>query len=73
MEKGADVEVNEVVTTIPKDMREALNVLDGDSSLKFSLGTELISSFLELKKRELESYENYVSEWEREAYLKAGW
>ncbi|QKR00561.1 glutamine synthetase [Metallosphaera tengchongensis] len=72
IDKGLDAEVDNVVVNIPRDMREALSNLDKDS-LKYNLDEKLVSAFLELKRREIEDYESFITEWERDAYLKAGW
>ncbi|AKV73718.1 MULTISPECIES: glutamine synthetase family protein [Metallosphaera] len=73
IEKNLDAEVNNVVKSIPRDLREALSNLESDTSLKYSLGEELIRAFLDLKTREIDEYESFVTQWERDAYLKAGW
>ncbi len=73
IERGLDIEINNVVTTIPRDIREALNNLERDGTLKYSLGEDLVRLFLELKAREIEDYESFITQWERDAYLKAGW
>lgn len=68
-----DTEINSVVKSIPRDLREALSYLERDTSLKYSIGDELIRAFLELKTREIDEYESFITQWERDAYLKAGW
>ncbi|MEM1814155.1 MAG: glutamine synthetase family protein, partial [Thermoplasmatales archaeon] len=73
LEKNLDTDVNNEMTTPPRDIREALGFLERDSSLKYSLGEDLVRAFLDLKSKEIEDYESFVTDWEREAYLKAGW
>ncbi|EZQ10851.1 MULTISPECIES: glutamine synthetase family protein [Acidianus] len=73
IEKDLDQEIDVATVNIPKSLQESLKRLDEDNVLKFSLGTDLVSAFIDLKKREIESYESYVSDWEVSSYLKAGW
>jgi glutamine synthetase len=73
IERNLDVDVNSVTAELPKDINDALNKLERDNYLKYSLGNEIVSSFVELKKREIESYNAYITPWELDAYLKAGW
>lgn len=73
IQKNLDVEPNTAIAHVPTSLNEALRKLEEDNYLKYSLGQELISTFIELKNREIESYDSYVTNWEIKAYLKAGW
>ena len=73
IERGLDVDANYEVTTLPTNLREALQKLDSDTKLKYYLGEELVNTFIELKKKEIEEYEKEISEWEINSYLKSGW
>lgn len=73
IEKGLDIEPNAAVARVPTSLNESLRKLEEDSYLKYSLGQDLVSTFIELKNREIENYESYVTNWEIKAYLKAGW
>ncbi|QIW25309.1 glutamine synthetase [Sulfolobus sp. S-194] len=73
IEKGLDVDVNYEVSTLPTNLKEALYKLDSDTKLKYYLGKELIDTFIELKKKEIEDYEKEITEWEINSYLKSGW
>jgi glutamine synthetase len=73
IERGLDVEVNFPVSTLPTTLKGAINSLDKDTKLKYLLGQELIDTFIELKKKEIDDYENEVTDWEISSYLKSGW
>ncbi len=73
IEKNLDIEPNAIMGNIPSNISDALEKLNRDNYLKYTLGSDLISSFIELKKREIENYESYITNWELDAYLKAGW
>ncbi|MBB5252839.1 glutamine synthetase [Sulfurisphaera ohwakuensis] len=73
IEKGLDVDVNYEVSTLPTNLKEALYKLDSDTKLKYYLGKELVDTFIELKKKEIEDYEKEITEWEINSYLKSGW
>lgn len=73
IEKNLDAEPNTAITHVPTNLNEGLRKLEEDNYLKYSLGQDLVSMFIDLKNRELENYESYVTNWEIKAYLKAGW
>ncbi|BAK54332.1 putative glutamine synthetase [Sulfurisphaera tokodaii str. 7] len=73
IEKGLDIDVNYEVSTLPTNLKEALYKLDSDTKLKYYLGKELVDTFIELKKKEIEDYEKEITEWEINSYLKSGW
>ena len=73
IERKLDVEPNVELGSLPSNLEDALHKLDSDNYIKYSIGAELISSYIELKNREIESYNNYITDWEVKAYLKAGW
>jgi glutamine synthetase len=57
---------------LPQSLSEALTSLALDSYLNEVLGEELISTYISLKRRELEDYAKSVTDWEREHYLRGG-
>lgn len=73
IEKGLDADVNYEVSTLPSNLKDALNKLDNDTKLKYYLGKQLVDTFIDLKKKEIEEYEKEISEWEINSYLKSGW
>ncbi len=73
LKRGSTVEVNTYTNQLPATLSESLSRLENDSYMKYSLGQELHSAYLELKTSELETYEREISPWEIKTYLKAGW
>jgi glutamine synthetase len=73
IEDNMDIEIEKDVTYLPETLEEAINALKQDSVIVRSLGNALVDAYIKLKKRELDAYTNYVSEWEIRTYLKAGW
>lgn len=73
IERGLDVDANYEVTTLPTNLKDALQKLDSDTRLKYYLGEQLVNTFIELKKKEIEEYEKEISDWEINSYLKSGW
>ena len=73
IERGLDVDPNYEVSTLPTNLKDALQKLDNDTKLKYYLGEQLVNTFIELKKKEIEDYEKEISEWEINSYLKLGW
>ena len=54
---------------LPRDLHEALEMLERDEVVKAALGEHLTERFLEAKREEVEEYNNQVSRWEIERYL----
>jgi len=73
IERGLDVDANYEVYSLPTNLKDALQKLDNDTKLKYYLGEELVNTFIELKKKEIEEYEREITEWEINSYLKSGW
>jgi len=73
IERGLDADANYEVTTLPTNLKDALQKLDSDTRLKYYLGEQLVNTFIELKKKEIEEYEKEISDWEINSYLKSGW
>ncbi|AWR96607.2 glutamine synthetase [Acidianus sulfidivorans JP7] len=73
IEKNLDIEPNTEVAHIPTSLDESLRKLQENNYLKYSLGQDLVNTFIDLKRRELLDYEAYITDWETKAYLKAGW
>jgi glutamine synthetase len=71
--EGTEVEVNSIVSSLPRSLREAINSLNEDEYLKKSLGRELVETYIKIKEVEIEDYERQITSWEKSAYLKLGW
>jgi glutamine synthetase len=57
--------------TLPSNLGQALDGLQGDSVLTDALGEEFCSEFLRLKHQEWDAYKLHVSHWELERYADA--
>lgn len=73
IERNLMVNINEYYGTLPQTLKESLNKLENDTYIKYNLGQDLISSYINIKNIEIEEYESQITDWEREYYLKAGW
>jgi glutamine synthetase len=58
------------IEDLPRNLREALNELNKDSTLKEKIGNKIIDEFIKVKTAEVEEYESYVTDWEYEVYRK---
>ncbi len=54
---------------LPKNLLDALRLLDGSEVLRERMGDELIDSFLKLKTAEWNDYASYLTGWERQNTL----
>ena len=57
------------IDELPRDLHEALEMLEKDDVVKAALGEHLTERFLEAKREEVEEYNRQVSPWEIERYL----
>ena len=55
---------------LPRTLGDALDAFEADPISKSVFGEAMFQSFLEYKRGEWEEYQNHVSEWERDRYLK---
>ena len=58
------------VKLLPRTLEEALDALEADPLTEEVMGSAMKASFLKYKREEWESYQNHVSDWELERYLK---
>jgi glutamine synthetase len=56
-------------TPLPKSLDEALDALEADTVLAEALGTELVETFVAVKRFECERYHQWVSDWDLDEYL----
>jgi len=54
---------------LPKTLEAALDELEGDSVLREGLGSEIVETFLTMKRFEIERHRAWVSDWEIAEYL----
>lgn len=57
------------ITSLPKDLGEAIKALEADTYIKEVLGEHVTEKFLEAKKAEWKEYNMAVSQWEIDRYL----
>jgi len=59
----------EGIEVLPSSLEEAIRYLEEDDVVKEALGDHCLKEFIELKQKELESFNNCVTEWERKKYM----
>ena len=57
------------IDELPRDLHEALDMLDKDDVITGALGPHIYERFVEAKREEWQEYIGRVSEWEIERYL----
>jgi glutamine synthetase len=57
------------IDELPRDLHEALDLLEKDDVIRDALGTHIYERFVEAKRGEWQEYIGKVSEWELERYL----
>jgi glutamine synthetase len=53
---------------IPLTLDAALDALEADATLREAMGSQLVETFLSIKRYELERYHRHVSEWDIAEY-----
>ncbi len=53
---------------LPRNLQDALNALEQDSSLVQMLGVDFCDEFVRLKRLEWDEYSQHVSNWELQRY-----
>ncbi|WP_417567366.1 hypothetical protein [Marinobacter sp.] len=67
----SDAEIAEQgIEYLPRNLGETVEAFEADPLTKEVFGDAMFSSFVEYKKGEWESYQNHVSSWEIDRYLK---
>jgi glutamine synthetase len=57
------------VETLPATLGEALEALSNDDVMMEALGPYISDRYVEAKRQEFESYNQYVTQWEIDRYL----
>ena len=57
------------INTLPRDMKEALEIFKQSTYMKELLGDHIFNKYVEAKSAEWESYQQFVSQWEVDRYL----
>ncbi len=73
IKRNLEIEIEKDVVDLPNSLEDAVTSLQRDKVITEGLGTALVDAYVKLKKREIDNYSNYVSEWEIKAYMKMGW
>ncbi|WP_432518003.1 glutamine synthetase family protein [Saccharolobus islandicus] len=73
IERNLMVNINEYYGNLPQTLKESLSRLENDIYMKYNLGQDLTTTYINIKNIEIEEYESEITEWEKEYYLKAGW
>jgi glutamine synthetase len=58
------------VSLLPRSLLEAVDALDKDPLSRAVLGEKMHATYSQFKRQEWEQYHNFVSDWERDRYLK---
>jgi glutamine synthetase len=58
------------ITWLPRTLAEAIDAFEADPLSRKVFGDLMYDSWVESKREEWMSYQNHVSDWERERYLK---
>jgi glutamine synthetase len=68
--KSGDVyRAEEPGSALPPTLSDALDALEGDAFMVEAMGPELVSTFVAMKRFEIERYRHHVSDWDLDEYL----
>jgi glutamine synthetase len=56
-------------TPLPMSLAEALDALEADGTLREAIGSEIVDTFMAMKRFEVERYRQHVSEWDLSEYM----
>jgi glutamine synthetase len=62
--KSAGGDASELDTSFPRDLAEALRVLERSTPLRRALGDAFVDVFVSVKRAELAHYEKEITRWE---------
>jgi glutamine synthetase len=54
---------------LPMSLGEALDALESDESIRDAIGSEIVDTFVGMKRFELDRYRQHVSDWDLTEYL----
>ena len=67
----ADSELKELgIKVLPRNLEEAIDAFEADPLSREVMGEAMFSAYARFRREEWEAYHNYVSDWERNRYLK---
>jgi len=64
-----DPKLRSEIKSLPRDLWEALDYLEGDEVIKKALGEEVIEKYISLKREEFKEYSMKITAWEYERYF----
>jgi glutamine synthetase len=56
-------------TPLPTSLSEAIDALEADEALREAVGSEIVDTFVGLKRFELDRYRQHVSDWDLAEYM----
>ncbi len=54
--------------SLPSSLSEAIELMDSDSFVRESLGSEIYDTFVDMKRREIEEFSSVITDWELNRY-----
>jgi glutamine synthetase len=54
---------------LPASLSDALDALEADTVLRDAMGSQIVNTFLNVKRFEVERHRTWVSDWEIDEYL----
>ena len=54
---------------LPASLSDALDALEADEYLREAMGSQIVDTFLNVKRFEVERHRTWVSDWEIDEYL----
>ncbi len=54
--------------SLPSSLEEAIELMESDSFVRESLGSELYDTFVDMKRREIDDFKRAITDWEFERY-----
>ncbi len=54
--------------SLPESLEDAIELMESDDFVKYSLGNELYDTFIEMKKKEIEEFSQAITDWEIKKY-----
>ncbi|MEJ2061273.1 MAG: type III glutamate--ammonia ligase [Gammaproteobacteria bacterium] len=58
------------VASLPRNLEEAVDAFEADPLSEMVMGPQMFRAFVDFKRQEWTDYHNYISDWEKNRYLK---
>jgi glutamine synthetase len=69
-EQSEEYRQSKGIEWLPRNLEEAITALESDPLSREVLGDKMLESWVSTKREEVLLYNNHVSQWERDRYLK---